>query len=178
MSRSALHVVAPQVFEWSVSRRAVRRLLNRRAVRALHTSGRLTFVCYGNIGRSPFAEHVLRPAVGSGISVTSAGTFPAEDRLSSEDAIAAAAAFGVNLTTHRSRVLDAGAVRAADAIFVFDLRNWLGVMRIDPRACRRMHFVGALAPGGPVQIDDPHGHGREAFVRTYERIQSAIEAAR
>jgi protein-tyrosine phosphatase len=176
MSRSAFYRTAQWLAETTLGRAPLRRLLERRATRALQARGNLVFVCFGNIARSPFAEQVARRALSSGM-VSSAGTFPQPGRRSTDHALAAAASFGIDLAAHRSRVLTRADVRAADTIFVFDLRNWWSVVRLVPTSLGRIHFVGALNRVGPLVIDDPHGGARDEFERTYARIDSALAGA-
>lgn len=79
---------------------------------------RVLFVCTANRCRSPFAEHLLRRLAvrdGVGMSATSAGLlapgYPALPEM-----VEAALAYGVDLSTHRSRQLSAALIADADVI--------------------------------------------------------------
>ena len=155
----------------------VRRRLRRRALAALEGNAPLTFVCYGNICRSPFAEAIARRHLRADRAIASAGTYPQGGRRSPSVAVAAAQAWSVDLHSHRSRVLDAELVREGGALFAFDVDNLLGLRRAFPHARDRIHLLGALASDGPLVIPDPYGRGPEQFLAAYERINALIGAA-
>jgi protein-tyrosine-phosphatase len=151
----------------------LRGLAARRARRALEAES-IAFVCYGNICRSPFAEHVARRHLGSGRRIVSAGFYPEEGRGPPGVAIDVARELGVDLASHRSKVFDEELAREAEAIFVFDQANYRNVLEAHPTARGRVHFIGALAEHGHVVVADPFGAPREHFVETYERITALI----
>jgi protein-tyrosine-phosphatase len=153
----------------------VRRRLAQRALRGWH-GGTLAFVCLGNICRSPFAERLANQRLDGTQRVLSAGYFPEKGRRSPATAIDVARKLGVDLAGHRSRVLDEGIVRDADAIFVFDADNHRRV-RAYPGARRKLHFMGSLAPDGPLFIADPYGGSARDYEVTYRRIEALIERA-
>lgn len=151
----------------------VRRRLRRRAAAALRTAKSILFVCKGNICRSPFAHRVAEAASRAGVACVSAGYYPASGRPAPQPAVASAAQFGIDLSGHRSVLLTAEQVRAADAIFVFDLENYERV--VAEYGCRRkVHLLGALAPDGPLDIADPYGADADEFLKTYDRIRTLI----
>jgi low molecular weight protein-tyrosine phosphatase len=136
----------------------------------------LLFVCKGNIGRSPFAAGLARRALGDGVEVASAGFLP-DGRRSPTDAVAAAAAWGIDLSVHRSRVVSAALVRRSDAIFVFDADNHRRLLSDFPEAAARVHYVGALERDGRLFVEDPWGGGPDAYAASYRRIADALRAA-
>ena len=78
--------------------------------------GSILLVCHGDVCRSPFATVILgRWLASARISVTSAG-FVGPSRKSPPEAIHAAHRRDVNLTAHRSRVLDSTLVGNADLV--------------------------------------------------------------
>ncbi len=153
----------------------VRRAGAARARRTLAGAGSVLFVCKGNICRSPFAEGYARARWGARVRVASSGYFPRADRPAPPEAVDAARELGVDLSAHRSRVLDEGAVRAAGAILVFDEENWLTVARRFPLARGKLHRVADLAPDGPRHIADPYGGSLDAFRTTYRAIARALD---
>jgi len=160
----------------ALSSAPVRPLLARRARRAWIESRRIVFLCHGNVCRSPFAEALARREAGPGRVVRSAGCLGETGRYAPPVAVRAARAWGVDLSGHRSRALDA-ALDPVAAVFVFDLKNaWL-LVRAEPRALRRIHFVASLAAAGSVTIADPWGGSPERFRATYERIAASIPRA-
>jgi predicted ATP-grasp superfamily ATP-dependent carboligase/protein-tyrosine-phosphatase len=158
-----------------VSRRR-RRRLQTAARTELRRADRVLFVCKGNIGRSPFAAAIARELLGDGQEIASAGFLEA-GRRSPADAVAAAAAWDVDLTTHRSRAVSAELVQQSDAIFVFDQLNYSRMAARFPEARDRLHLLGALDARGQLFVSDPWGRGPEAYAAAYRRIAEALSAA-
>lgn len=163
--------------EAALSLPLVRRRLTRRARSAWEGHGPVTFVCFGNICRSPFAESLASRRLGSARRISSAGTFQRAGRPSPETAASVARRWDVDLAAHRSRVLDAPAVHQGGSIFVFDVDNLLRVRRDFPEARHRVHLLGALAEKGPLGIRDPYGQPAEEFAAVYGRIAHLIACA-
>ncbi len=148
--------------------------LTRRARRAWTEAGSLTFVCLGNICRSPFAEHLARRHLPRDRRVTSAGYYPEPGRRSPRDAIAVARRHGVDLSSHRSRVLSRATLEQADAVFVCDVENYRAILVRHPWAAERVHFLGALSDDGPLTIQDPFGGAPAAYEAAYRQIADAL----
>lgn len=95
-------------------------------VRALSPPLRVVFLCHGNICRSPYAEAAFRAALPAElreeIRVCSAG-FHKSGRPSPEEARLEAASRGLDLSEHRSRLLDRETVEVADLLVVMDARQ-------------------------------------------------------
>jgi predicted ATP-grasp superfamily ATP-dependent carboligase/protein-tyrosine-phosphatase len=153
-----------------------RRQLQAAARTAFDGGDRILFVCKGNIGRSPFAEAIAGRLLGNNREISSAG-FLQPGRRSPADAVAAAAMWDVDLTTHRSRVVSAELVRHSDVIFVFDRANYRRMIELFPEARNRLHLLGALDAGGPLFVPDPWGRGADIYAATYGRIAEALTAA-
>jgi protein-tyrosine phosphatase len=136
------------------------------------------FVCKGNICRSPFAEAYLRQRLnGAPVQVHSAGYHPKRNRPCPDEALAAARELATDLGPHRSRLLDAEMVRAADAIFTFDQENYSTVLARHPEAGRKLHRLSTLGGGEVQDIRDPYGGTLDEFRRAYDRIRRALDAA-
>jgi protein-tyrosine-phosphatase len=158
----------------------VRRRLRRRALEAW-SQETIAFVCRGNICRSPFAERLLNGELAG--RTVSAGYLPEAGRPSPDLAVDVADGLGVDLRSHRSRVVDQEFVDDADAIFVFDEENYRTIRRDFPAARPNLHFLGALAEDGPLFIPDPYGGAPEKYEAVYGRIidlaaRGAASAAR
>ena len=133
-------------------------------------------LCNGNIFRSPFAAAVLRGTVGSsGIRVESAGLM-GPGRSSPPDAVTAAAERGIDLSTHRSRLVTSELVRAADLIVAMDPLQHRVVREHFGRAPRDIVFLGDLdtEPAAPRAIEDPVEQGPEVCGRVYTRIERCV----
>ena len=174
MARDVVHAVrlrAPVALAQRSARR--RNALRARAQAALAGGQRVLFVCHGNIARSPFAAAVAERAARDGQEVRSAGMVK-PGRRSPADALAAAAAWDVDLDTHRSVVVSEELVRSSDAIFVFDYRNYSQLVRRFPEARDRIHPFGALERDGSLFVPDPWGRGAAVYEATYRRIATAL----
>lgn len=138
----------------------------------------LLVVCHGNICRSPFAAALLdRELMPLGIAVQSGG-FLGFDRPPPAEAIVAAARHGVDLSEHRSRLLTAHIVRAADLILVMEQAQKRLVCERFGRWPRDVIVLGDLDPA-PVEtrtIRDPVNEKRDVFEQVYERIARCVRA--
>jgi protein-tyrosine phosphatase len=82
----------------------------------------IVFVCTGNRCRSPSAEGFTRAlARGLPVEVTSAGTLDLGEVPALAETVAAARAFGVDLSTHKSRAMVSAGLERADLIVGFEL---------------------------------------------------------
>jgi protein-tyrosine phosphatase len=153
----------------------LRRPLQRRALRAWRATDEPLIVCTGNINRSPFAAALARRRPGS--RARSAGFYPEAGRPSPPATQAAASARGVDLSAHRSVVLDQAMIAGAGAIFAFDLQHLARLLARRPRAWRKLHLLGLLADGPGVLIVDPHGRQQAVLEAVLDQIAAAVERA-
>ena len=86
------------------------------------------FVCRHNTGRSQMAEAYLRHFLGDGVNVASAGTIAAD--VPDPGVVAIMAEDGIDISSARPKLLDAGVVEAADRIITMGC-DVEGVPRID-----------------------------------------------
>jgi protein-tyrosine phosphatase len=90
--------------------------------RLIEPSVDILILCTGNICRSPMAEGLLRERLrerGIDASVSSAG-LSFDDRPATDDAIEAAAGYGLDLRDHRSRMLFPEFVERADLVLAME----------------------------------------------------------
>lgn len=157
-------------------------LLRRRQVRAT-LSGRVAplsvlVVCHGNICRSPFGAAVLRrklAGTNGGVRVESAG-FIGPDRPCPAQAVAVAARRGVDLSTHRSKLLGADLASSTDLILVMDPMQRRFVCDRFGRLPRDVVVLGDLDPlsAETRTIRDPVEQPREVFEESYARIERCV----
>ena len=149
-----------------------RRLQQRKLFHLYRRAGTILVMCYGNICRSPFAGHLL-----SGVTdkkVMSGGTYPKSGRQSPPEAVEAARSLGIDLESHQSRIISADEVEQAGLIIIFDRKNWLAVRSLCPGAMRRVAYLGAADPDGPLEVGDPFGSSSAGFQDCYTRIHTLI----
>lgn len=153
----------------------VRNYMQGRIRKAAVKARRILFVCKGNICRSPFAEAATRVLAHHRLEVRSAGYYPAPDRPCPEHALAAALEYGIDLSLHRSHLLDAAAAEWADIILLFDYENEEALRARFPKAVVRSHYLGALNTGHALEIADPFSKDLDAFHATYRQIFELLE---
>lgn len=142
----------------------------------------VTFVCAGNICRSPMAEGLLKDALLHApeplcsIRVISCGTSTDDGMLAHEDAVLAMSARGIDIGRHRSRVVTRDIVARSLALFSMSykylahLRSWYpNVMPADAFVMREL-----MPPPDNGGIIDPFNSGLEAYIRCRDRMSEAI----
>jgi protein-tyrosine-phosphatase/predicted ATP-grasp superfamily ATP-dependent carboligase len=134
---------------------------------------KVMFVCYGNICRSPFAEHLWNTLNGS--MAISAGFHPQGGRTTPNWALDLAAEFGVHLANHRSRVLTKAMVESADAIFLMDRKNYRELIVLFPWAKRKIYLLGLFADEVWDEIDDPYGMSQDKARICYQRMVLSLK---
>ncbi|MET0726026.1 MAG: low molecular weight protein-tyrosine-phosphatase [Leifsonia sp.] len=147
---------------------------------------RISFVCTGNICRSPMAEIVLREQVAQAgltalVHVTSAGTGDWHvGEQADERTIAALAARGYDGTRHRARQYDPASFDDLDLIVVFDrsqeriLRNW--AHDDDQRDKVRMLLSFDPDQAALQDVPDPYYSDPEMFDAVLAMIERATAA--
>ena len=139
----------------------------------------VTFVCTGNICRSPIAEKVFatelaRAGLADGVRVTSAGTggwhvgSPADDR-----AVALLRAEGYP-TEHRARQIDSDLL-SADLIVALDNthRRALQSKVPEPERVRLLRSFDPAAPSG-ADVPDPYYGDDDGFGEVLGMIRAAV----
>ena len=77
---------------------------------------KITFVCSGNLCRSPYAEHMLRRIAPDWVEVGSAGTLDLSGRGSPTDLLDVARVRSVDLSEHRSAALGTAGLGDSDLV--------------------------------------------------------------
>jgi len=136
------------------------------------------FVCTGNTCRSPMAEGVFRKFTAEklncsvdelgqmGYKILSAGIMDMPGFQASPEAVAACAARGIDISTHRSRKLTRQLVDGSDLIFAMSRIHCERIFALRPGAKAKCRLLAA----GRV-VPDPIGQGQ----KTYERCLDLIE---
>ncbi|AXH98185.1 low molecular weight protein-tyrosine-phosphatase [Ornithinimicrobium avium] len=140
-------------------------------------------VCLGNICRSPAAEAVLTRKLDEagldGVTVSSAGTSDynigsAPHQLSVEEGEGRGYSFGSVATQFAAEDFD-----EADLILVMDGSNEDDVLALarTPQDRAKVVRLGAFAGDttqGVLDVPDPWGLPREAYVRMYDQVEDAV----
>jgi protein-tyrosine-phosphatase len=159
---------------WSAAYRACFR---QSALNTAARARRVLFICHGNIMRSAFAAAYLRQRAPATLDIeaASAGDYPRSGRPADPRMLDAARQWGVDLSGHRSRVVDAEMVRWADVILVMDRKNREALRHL-PDAAGKVHFLGLLDPAAArVEIGDPYCGDDRAAATVCESIVTAVD---
>lgn len=86
-----------------------------------------------------------------------------------------AAHHDVDLSQHRSKLVDKRTVQDADLIVIMDRHNWYALAEFDAAAVERTIWLGTLLKDGNVEIVDPYGKPRKEAERIVERLAQATQ---
>jgi protein-tyrosine-phosphatase len=135
-------------------------------------------VCTGNICRSPMAEGILRQLLAGtpGVTVSSAGTHALIGNPATEFAIIAAAENGIDISSHRARLVGAELVRESSLIFCMELFQVESVLEFDPSAGTKTFSLADFAGDGKMleKIPDPYGCSLREYRSCFSDIDRCI----
>ncbi|GGF65619.1 arsenate reductase/protein-tyrosine-phosphatase family protein [Alteromonas lipolytica] len=150
-----------------------------RVLYTLEGTGRLVFVCYGNIMRSPLAAAFAKIFISNthlDFTVDSYGFHQNEKRPSPVECITMAAQLGIDLELHRSKLLLQQDLSDNDIVFIFDQKNQSNIDKYYDieHVFNLAHFIPP-GLGYHEQIDDPYGGGEAAVKHCYHLIIEALK---
>jgi protein-tyrosine-phosphatase/predicted ATP-grasp superfamily ATP-dependent carboligase len=160
---------------WRAQRRLVRRhrsLLQRLA--AAGGPGKIVFLCYGNICRSPLAARLAEQSL-SGVAIESAGFHDHAGRSSPEKMLRIGSSFGVDLSGHRSVRVTRELLLGADLVVAMDLENMECLRNEFPEIEKRATLLGLFANPPIPTIADPYLADEAAARKICEQVRSGID---
>lgn len=139
---------------------------------------RVLFVCTGNTCRSPLATAILRAAAaarGMVVEAGSAGTTAWDDAPASDGALLVGMERGLDLESHRARLLSPTIVAEADVILAMGPHH---LERVEAMGgAGRAYLLTEFASRGASQraISDPFGGDLAVYRRTADELAAEIE---
>lgn len=158
-----------------------RRSKVRRIEKLVRANPYVSFVCKGNICRSPFADYYLQQLISKGASkdirVESYGLIERVNRPSPELAVEAAKSFEIDMSVHRSKLLTQDIVDRSGVLFIMDIELYKRVRALYPSAKDKLFFLGVLQNSAdkPIEIDDPYGKGIDKFKFVFKQIIQSVD---
>jgi len=137
-------------------------------------------VCTGNICRSPMAagllSHYLPADLKARIEVTSAGTHALHGHQAHENAVAAMARIGIDISGHRARQITRDSARGADLILVMEAVQADIVKKLLGWGGSKPRMISEFDSETPVSdIDDPYGAPLEAYQDCIQTLRPCIK---
>lgn len=143
----------------------------------------VTFICSGNICRSPIAEGILKRIISktkyrNQIDVNSAGTLPLPASQAHDHAISVCDTHKIDLRSHISRHVSTDIIERSDLIFCMAQDHFTYLMKHFPQ--QQQKFVLLKQWQRPNQlaipsIADPIGHNLKFYRQTYDEIFQEIK---
>jgi protein-tyrosine-phosphatase len=139
------------------------------------------FVCTANVCRSPMAQALFRALIvrevpgGEQWTVESAGTWGTNGLHPSENSVKVMAARGLDISGHRSRILDAVLLKRFDLILVMEPGH-KEALQIEFADMASRVFLLSEMSGPAAAIADPYGSSLERYEQTAQVIEGYLQA--
>lgn len=141
----------------------------------------ITFICTGNICRSPMAEGILKKKLNdlkrSDIAVSSMGIHGLEGHPASDYAIEICKIEDIDLTMHSSRPLIPEELVKCDLVFTMEILHNEFVLTYFPRIKDKTFLLGAWPQSGTKKnnIEDPIGGSINKYRKSFKEISFHVE---
>lgn len=139
---------------------------------------KILMVCLGNICRSPLAEGVLRSKLPENFDIGSAGTIAMhEGNKADRRSIKVAKDHGIDIKSHRARIITKQDLQNYDRIYCMDLHNLrdLHSMAADEEQRQKISLLMEAAgeTGDNNEVPDPYYGDFSDFEKVYQLLDKA-----
>lgn len=142
---------------------------------------RIIFVCTGNTCRSPMAEAIFRDiivekGIDKNFEVSSAGIYSFEGDPASYQAIEVMKKeFGIDLKTHRAKIIDDSDIEKADIILTMTKHHRDMIIDIYPEASEKVHILKEFAGiKEDTDVIDPFGQDYDTYKSCANEIEELL----
>ncbi|MEZ4538701.1 MAG: low molecular weight phosphotyrosine protein phosphatase [Chloroflexota bacterium] len=138
----------------------------------------ILIVCTANICRSPVAAALLRDRLArrglTNWQVLSAGTWAMVARGASRNSIEVARRAGLDITQHRSMMVDERLLNGADLVLVMEIGHAEALRAEFPHQAHKVRLLAEMV-GQTYSIADPYGGPLEEYERMVDGLTEVIE---
>jgi protein-tyrosine phosphatase len=135
----------------------------------------ITFVCKGNLCRSPYAEAYARSL---GMEAESFGLSTVPGGPADETAMRIASERGLRLYAHRTRVWSSDALRRGSFVVVMEPWHGRRIAEVVSHHDATLNLLGQWCRPRRLSIKDPYGRPDDDFRACFVQIEHAIQRIR
>ncbi len=169
--------------EGSVKLKTIKKLIAPHAVRKRKFKFTITFVCSGNICRSPMAEGILKEFISKTkfkevLQVQSAGTLGLTTGPAHPKAISVAKSAGINISSHQARTIDQKIMEESDLVIAMAMNHFDYLKANFPEQADKVVLLKTWhrrAKMANPSIPDPIGHDYSFFELVFNEIKKEIK---
>ncbi len=169
--------------EGEISKEVLERMISTKIKSSSNRKYIITFVCSGNICRSPMAEGMLKQKLDKDVlkgkvEINSAGTLNLPTSVASLKAIEVAANHDVNIENHLSRPVSRAIVDQANLIFCLAENHYDFFTKNYPADKDKIHLLKGYDNSGNftgLSIDDPIGRSTDFYRQIYDEIDKELD---
>jgi protein-tyrosine-phosphatase/predicted ATP-grasp superfamily ATP-dependent carboligase len=133
-------------------------------------------LCHGNICRSPLVEHCLKTSLpAERFSIRSSGFIPRILRQSPREYARLAKQEGIDLSDHRSSLVNEGDLSWADLVVIMDGGNYRELSDFDPSALVKTVRLGAWSHEPDTDILDPYGEPASKMLQIISHLKESCQ---
>lgn len=144
---------------------------------------KILFVCTGNTCRSPMAKALLLQQLQSPayrlksekIQVYSAGLFTRNGLPASPEAIAVMRKEGIDISSHRSSLINDTLVEAADLVLTMTVNQRNLLVDRYPKKADKIYTFNEFTGDQSGEVMDPYGHGQEVYQQSLFQIKLMVD---